>query len=402
VSNPNQVAERIADLSKAFASDVRSVVYEEHQDGLVKIAERVTKSLQVYVPGASVSLDVVEPAFRPPTASFDLRVSDHDVQTDVTRQGHGFQRALIVATLQELMAVEELDDPPAVFLAIEEPELFQHPTQARHFASVLSRLPRSGDGAIQVAFATHSEHFIDAARYERLRRFRKARSGGVPAAQVASASIDAVSQRLREWMNPEEVQARISIALRRRLSEAVFADAVLLVEGVSDAGVMLGTADRLTGFDALGVSVIGVGGKTVVPLAHAILSELEVPVYTVFDADGGNELRMRERGRAEADILAAKEATSAVNKKLLRLLGGDAVDWPSTQVTPTFAVFADTLEAEIASSWPEVASRVEELSQEAGSRSKSDEWYRAAALSTVSEPPVHFRAICDAVAALRG
>lgn len=401
-ANQERIDSRIRELASSFASDVRGVISDEHQVGLAELGERVTRSLQTYVPGATVSFDVVEPAFRPPTASFSLRVADHDVETDVTRQGHGFQRALIVATLQELAAVGEVEDPPAVFLAIEEPELFQHPSQARHFASVLASLPRRGVGAIQVAYATHSEYFVDAANYEQLRRFRKPRTAGTPSAEIASATIDAVTRRLVDWLRPEEVAGRIAVALRRRLSEAVFADAVILVEGVSDAGVLLGVADRTLSFDAMGVSVISVGGKSVLPLAHAILSELRIPVYMVFDADRDQEDQMRRNGRQESDIAAAVAATAQSNRKLLELVGADGIEWPDTVVAPTYAVFRTSLDDALIGQWPEAVELITKLSHDAGARSKSDEWYRAAASRASTDPPGALREICAAAIALRG
>ncbi len=401
-ANQERIDAQIRELTSSFASDVRRVISDEHQVGLAALGERVTRSLRTYVPGATVSFDVAEPAFRPPTAIFSLRVADHDVKTDVTRQGHGFQRALIVATLQELAAVGEVDDPPAVFLAIEEPELFQHPSQARHFSSVLASLPRRGLGAIQVAYATHSEYFVDAANYEQLRRFRKPRTMGTPSAAVASATVDAVTRRLVGWLRPEEAAGRISIALRRRLSEAVFADAVILVEGVSDAGALLGVADRSVSFDAMGVSVIALGGKSVLPLGHAILSELGIPVYTVFDADRDLEDRMRKSDKSDSDIRASVAETARSNQKLLELLGAYGMEWPDTVVAPTYAVFRTSLDDELACRWPEAAELVGELSREAGSRSKSDEWYRAAVLRASTEPPSVFGEIYTAAIALRG
>lgn len=73
------------------------------------------------------------------------------------------------------------------------------------------------------------------------------------------------------------------MTLRRQLAEAVFARAVLIREGRTDGGFLSGIADRSDGFDADGIAVVYTGGKTHLAIAWAILAELGVPTYVVFD-----------------------------------------------------------------------------------------------------------------------
>jgi putative ATP-dependent endonuclease of the OLD family len=129
----------------------------QHAEGLALLGERMTAAVQEFVPAAEVQVDVQPPSVRVTDPVFDVRVADDGLPTDVAHQGHGFQRALILAALNELARAEQEGDVPAVLLAIEEPELYQHPLQARHFATVLSELPRRGEGSFQVAYATHSQ-----------------------------------------------------------------------------------------------------------------------------------------------------------------------------------------------------------------------------------------------------
>jgi predicted ATP-dependent endonuclease of OLD family len=50
--------------------------------------------------------------------------------------------------------------PRTLMLAVEEPELYQHPLQARALAATLERLAGTeGPRAIQVACSTHSRYF---------------------------------------------------------------------------------------------------------------------------------------------------------------------------------------------------------------------------------------------------
>jgi putative ATP-dependent endonuclease of the OLD family len=56
-------------------------------------------------------------------------------------------------------------------LAIEEPELYQHPLQARTLAAALRDLARvdSRTKTPQIAYSTHSEHFVHPTLFEDLR-----------------------------------------------------------------------------------------------------------------------------------------------------------------------------------------------------------------------------------------
>jgi len=166
LTNQHQVEERLKEIHSETTERVDGVLREEHGDKLVELSERFTGALREYVPRGSITFEPQPPEMKMPPMQVGLRVADGEVETDVGRQGHGFQRALLMAAVQELSRAEDSGDPPALFLAIEEPELYQHPTQARHFARTLSDLPRSGRGAIQVGYATHNEHFVDPSRYE--------------------------------------------------------------------------------------------------------------------------------------------------------------------------------------------------------------------------------------------
>ena len=62
-----------------------------------------------------------------------------DVKGKLARLGHGLQRSFILALLEEL-AGHDVVDAPKLILGCEEPELYQHPPQARHVATVMQKL----------------------------------------------------------------------------------------------------------------------------------------------------------------------------------------------------------------------------------------------------------------------
>lgn len=70
------------------------------------------------------------------------------------------------------------------------------------------------------------------------------------------------------------------------MSEGFFANAVALVEGFADVGILHGVADAC-GIDLAehGVALIAVDGKSQLPLAMEAFRAAGVPLYVVFDTD---------------------------------------------------------------------------------------------------------------------
>ncbi|WP_030617910.1 AAA family ATPase [Streptomyces fulvoviolaceus] len=109
----------------------------------------------------------------------DVRAPSPRCDRPARAQGHGFQRALIVAALKVLADRRRpVDGMRTLCLAIEEPELFQHPPQARAFAKVLRELvATSPQGRTQVIYATHNPFFVDPKGCRQLVGVRTARTG---------------------------------------------------------------------------------------------------------------------------------------------------------------------------------------------------------------------------------
>jgi hypothetical protein len=395
---------KLSALEEKVSDDLRQIMVDEGDAALDELSEHVTEQLARLVPGGEVFLAARPPSVKVPNLAVDLRVADDGLETAVGRQGHGFQRALLIAVVQQLavQAVARADDPkvpdvaegsrkivppPGLFLALEEPELYQHPLQARHFAATLSAITQQSGAPVQVAYATHSEHFVDPAHYQRLRRFQRQRGAPWPQSVATQATVGRVVDLLRDAYRPEQVALRVKMTLRRQVSEAVFAKAVVFVEGDSDVGLLQGIADRDGGLDSLGIAIVRAHGKRQLLIPWAILSELGVPTYVVFDGDLGKAERMRTASRATSEIEAAVKQTANDNELLLRSLGAAPNPTPPTQVSDGFAVFADTLEAELGG-WQGFDEAVQEAREEHDDwRSKSDDAYRQAAASVTTDPP---------------
>ena len=317
------------------------------------LGERLSKTLQVYAPSAVVRLDwqpINEIEMPAPKAY--LRVVEDDFETTPERTGHGVQRAFILTLLQHLALVES-DTPhpppepstaavkhPSLVLAIEEPELYQHPNRQRHLANVLKTLATSGIPGVakktQVIYTTHSPLLVGLDRFNQVRICRKVRSdqGQPKHTSVASTTLDLVAKRIWEANGSKGAQftgdsllPRLQAIMNPMLAEGFFAEVVVLVEGEDDQAAVMAAA-RVLGKDlnSLGISVIACRGKQSMDRPAAIFRELGIPTYLVWDSDEG-------KAGAQAEN----------NRRLLRLLGETVQDWPSGQ-NDKRTIFKGTLE----------------------------------------------------------
>ena len=238
----------------------------------------------------------------------------------IAKFGHGLQRSLLLALLQEL-ATSDKPVGPRLILGCEEPELYQHPPQVRHFASVFQQLVSKGS---QVIVCTHNPQFI---RGERFDDVRLSRIAGEPAkAEVHQIRMDKFVARVEHatGKRPKALEGsfiKIAQVLQPSINEMFFTHVVILVEGISDAAYITGyltLTDRWDDFRKFGCHIVACDGKPAIVQPLAIAKEMKIPVFTICDCDKdscGNDTR---RQLHEKD-----------NKAILRLCGqDDSVPFP--------------------------------------------------------------------------
>jgi len=312
---------------------------------LAALTSSLTETLRAFVPESSVEVDWSDlPAIDLALPRATVRLSEDGYLCPVERAGHGTQRAFIITLLQHLAMgatpspatarsaaqaggdpiLPELDQPGLVLL-IEEPELYQHPTRQRHFASLLSRLS-SGNlpgvaSSTQVLYCTHSPLFVQLEYFDQIRLVRKDPVPGtsVKASNVGSASLAAVAHELWSKTAPsspaftaETLRPRLAAVMTPWVNEGFFADLVVLVEGESDRAALLAVAGQIGyDFDAEGISVVPCMGKPNLDRPLVVFRALGIPTYVMWDSDEG-----------------AKDPKPERNRSLLRLLNRKEQDWP--------------------------------------------------------------------------
>jgi putative ATP-dependent endonuclease of the OLD family len=190
------------------------------------ISKELSDAVSVFTRDRSIKISPLHAEAKPPRVQFSVSVLDREAETRVDRQGHGFQRALLIAALKLLAEHGAASERQGVIcLAIEEPELFQHPVQARAFASVLRRLAEDSGHKVQVTYATHSPCFIEPTHFDQVRRVSRTAPSSAGSRQVTITSVTTqdVIDNLDGFVARETIQKRLDHVCLARLPEALFA-----------------------------------------------------------------------------------------------------------------------------------------------------------------------------------
>lgn len=365
-------------------------VYEDKFKAQLEVmTEQLNEVVTSYAPGRAVSVTPAEVELKAPRTTFGVSILDGETETAVERQGHGFQRTLLISALQLLAQSGAASTEGVICLAIEEPELFQHPIQAQTFAKVLRSLAEDADKRIQVSYATHSPYFLEARHFDQVRRLTRS-TDDTPVVTVHSANIADVKAKLAGVVKESVVDRQLDGIVTNQLSVALFAHRVLLVEGATESAVFYGVGDRerVSSLEAAGLSIVPVGGKQSIPLAHAILTALGIPTYALFDADGGFEARAQANGKEQDKIDEERAGHAAANRSALKYFGRTEEDFPTAVVADNVAIFDDHLEAFLGAAWPEWVTACEAVEAASGiSLSKNQLAYRAATLEAAGSVP---------------
>lgn len=203
------------------------------------------------------------------------------------RFGHGLQRSFLLALLQELASADASGGPTLV-LACEEPELYQHPPQIRHLASVFDDLATKGS---QVLVCTHSPLFVRGEQFEEIRFVTKNRESGESI--VRFLDFDSVAESIAKAGGNKPLKSsgtalKVSQALQPVVNEMFFTTVLVLVEGLEDASYIstyLVLTDLWQEFRRLGGHIVTCQGKNSMIVPLAIARGLKIPTFVVFDAD---------------------------------------------------------------------------------------------------------------------
>jgi len=364
----------IREFKSKFDKEARKLFNSENLTELPELGDSISKTLEQFAPGSRLNLGWEEfkpPEVIPPTAKTTL--IEDDFEGEINRKGHGLQRSLILVLLQYLatiVSVEAITDEsfdgeandlapeapellrgPNLILAIEEPELYLHPSRCRYLSDLLLQLAKNPENdptaGNQIIYATHSPYFIDLHRFDQIRIVRKESSieSPVPKSIVRSLTLDQVAQEMARIYNanPDDFtrdtfRARAMPIMNTIVNEGFFADVVVVVEGLSEVGTLWKLQEIMKkDWTKLGIAIIPANSKNNIDRPVLIFRGFSIPTYFIFDADS------KHKGKGNKGENDAKKH----NRAYLRIIGVQPEDFPDTQSHETWAVFEDNLEREL-------------------------------------------------------
>lgn len=239
-----------------------------------------------------------------------LRVGERGFEGELSRFGHGLQRSYMLALLQEL-SIFESENVPALIMGIEEPELFQHPPQARYLAETLLELSQASS---QIIICTHSPLFIPGDSFDKI---RLACEQGEPSqTKIKRLTYDSLAKELHavgeKLVSESGMVAKLYPSLNPVVNEMFFCKKLILVEGHEDIAYIssyLLLTEKMNEFRRHGCHIVPVEGKNklIKPLAMAKL--LNIPTMVIYDSDTDKttEHEMPKHKKDNKAILALKE-----------------------------------------------------------------------------------------------
>jgi len=342
-------------LGKLLARTVRAKV--DFADSLESIRSDAQEKYQNLLADSESQLDEISQALRDKLAQWahknaSLRLKWHQepgravrldepfaqailgeggFEGEPTRFGHGLQRSFLLALLQELSGTDA-EAGPRLILACEEPELYQHPPQARHLNNVLMNLSQENS---QILVVTHSPYFVSGEAFERVRMVRKTDSGTV----VTAATHEEVSKRIADAKGEQPTKptgqlAKIHQALQSELSEMFFASKVIFVEGLEDMAYLTTYLHLLNLWDEYrrrGCHLVPTDKKSAMLQPLAVTKCLQIPAFVVFDADGDKPDKNGSREKHQKDNLAILNLCGVANPVAFpreTLWENNVVMWP--------------------------------------------------------------------------
>ncbi|WP_198303891.1 AAA family ATPase [Aeromonas veronii] len=161
-----------------------------------------------------------------------VMISDNGYEGELARFGHGMQRSYIFALLQELVNIDDANSPK-LLMAIEEPELYQHPPQVRYLAETLFKL---AEDSAQILLCSHSPYFVPSNDISSLRMVREI--GNPSESIISQVTYEDLAKELNKIeskpTNPSALVAKVSPTLSPELNEMFFSQKIVFVEGVED------------------------------------------------------------------------------------------------------------------------------------------------------------------------
>lgn len=258
----------------------------EHKN-IQRVQQQISSHLNATFEGQSVKLVFptlsTESLFRNADIEFQDETLDSLSKENV---GEGVKRTLIFSLFRTLTDIREGEfeisgedngktDSRPLLILYEEAELFLHPSLQKTLLQTFDQLRTTNT---QILFTTHSPILIQHETLDTINIVRK---------QNGETEVTQFDSLLRE----EDEAEKSRLTDLQSVSSYIFADKVVLVEGLSDQLVLKKIARELDSdwdFEKRSIPILEAGGKGHVCRFHRFLNKLGIETYAVFDVDAAN------------------------------------------------------------------------------------------------------------------
>ena len=256
------------------------------QESIAQIENRISGYLEDTFDNQSVKFGFPRLSTEYLFRNADIKIQEeHLDELSKENVGEGVKRTVIFSLLRTLADLRsgqisfgelegESDSPPFLIL-YEEAELFLHPSLQQRLLGILQNLSSENS---QVVFSTHSPVMIQHETLDTINIVRKNSENGSYVTQFHSV--------LKEFTDEKAERARLT--QMERVSSYIFADTVVLVEGVSDRIFIKKVSPHLDSewdFDDKSIPVLDVSGKTDVRMFYQFLNKLNIETHCMLDID---------------------------------------------------------------------------------------------------------------------
>jgi len=258
-----------------------------------------------------------------------IKIGERGFEGNLARFGHGLQRSYMLALLQELTKISD-ETAPTLIMGIEEPEIYQHPPQAKYLSETLNDLSEKDS---QILICSHNPLFIPGDNFEAIRVVREKDKPSM--SYISQLSYTDLSDKLKssgqKALKEEGMLAKLYPSLNPIINEIFFCNNLILTEGVEDVAYIstyLMLTENIMDFRKYGCHIVPVGGKSSIikPLAMAKL--LNISVFVVCYADTDKD-QIEDEDRRKSEVGKHKKD----NRSILNLLEYvDLNEWPSDSI----------------------------------------------------------------------
>lgn len=268
---------RVLDSNGEPAEDLRL-------DAVKKIEETVQGFVRESFPGVELRMNVPVPELKTIFSTAEMSIDD-GYEGPVTGKGDGLKRAVAFAILRAytLLRTEGLGSGPREksnrrmnVLLFEEPELYLHPKGQRQLFRALELFSHD----YPVLVTTHSPLFFSADATTTFTKLRKA--------PVAGGGLSKCSEAFPVNLSEMNEREAFQIICHENNESAFFSNAVVLVEGESDAIVFPHLAEMINpewSHLECNLSYVITGGKLNISKYRSFFDHFKIDVHVLCDLD---------------------------------------------------------------------------------------------------------------------